>query len=114
MPVEEAQLLERGAGFGSDRGREVRLTRRPLEPVTRPAGLPGSDQPIVAEVRQDVAAAGVDLMATLGAHYLARREPQRAVAQLEEALRRRPDREDLAMRLSAATKRAAYLAGPSS
>jgi hypothetical protein len=68
----------------------------------RITGQRGGAGEIVAEVRQQVAAAGVDLLAALGAHYLARREPQRAVTQLEEALRRRPDREDLAMKLAAA------------
>jgi hypothetical protein len=68
----------------------------------RITGQRGAASEIVAEVRQQVAAAGVDLLAALGAHYLARREPERAVTQLEEALRRRPDREDLAMKLAAA------------
>jgi uncharacterized protein HemY len=68
----------------------------------RITGQRGAAGEIVAEVRQEMAAAGVDLLAALGAHHLARREPQRAVAQLEEALRRRPDREDLAMKLAAA------------
>jgi hypothetical protein len=68
----------------------------------RITGQRGAAGEIVAEVRQEMAAAGVDLLAALGAHHLARREPQRAVAQLEEALRRCPDREDLAMKLVAA------------
>jgi predicted Zn-dependent protease len=67
--------------------------------ITAQRGAAGE---LVAEVRHEVAAAGVDLLAALGAHYLARREPQRAVTQLEEALRRRPDREDVAMRLAVA------------
>jgi hypothetical protein len=68
----------------------------------RITGQRGAAGELVAEVRQEVAAAGVDLLAALGAHHLARRDPQRAVAQFEEALRRRPDRGDVATRLAAA------------
>ena len=42
------------------------------------------------------------LLAALARNHLARRDPARAIPLLEQALERRPDREDLALNLRAA------------
>lgn len=59
----------------------------------------GADQ-VVADVRNQVAMAHVRLVSALATAYLARHQPDRAIPRLEEALRRRPERDDLARLLA--------------
>ena len=58
----------------------------------------------VRALREVAETARVDLMGGLAANHLARQEPRKAIALLENGLEHQPDREDLARKL-----RAAYL-----
>jgi DNA-binding SARP family transcriptional activator len=61
----------------------------------------GSDaERVVSEVRDRVVAAHLSLVDALARTHLARQQPGRAIPRLEEALRHRPDREQLARRLA--------------
>ena len=64
----------------------------------------GSAGDVVRDLRGRAEVSRVALLAALAKNQMARREPARAIPLLEQALERRPDREDLALYL-----RAAYL-----
>ncbi len=64
----------------------------------------GSAGDVIRDLRGRAEVARVALLAALARNQMARREPARAIPLLEQALERRPDREDLALNL-----RAAYL-----
>jgi len=64
----------------------------------------GAAGELVRDIRQKAEDARVSLLSALALNRLARREAGRAIPLLEQALERRPDREDLARSL-----RAAYL-----
>jgi hypothetical protein len=67
-------------------------------------GSRGTAGDLVRDLRLKAEDARVTLLAALARNRMARREPAKAVPLLEQALERRPDREDLALNL-----RAAYL-----
>jgi len=64
----------------------------------------GSASDLIRDLRVRAEDARVALLAALAQNQIARRDPARAIPLLEQALERRPDREDLALNL-----RAAYL-----
>ena len=64
----------------------------------------GSASDLIRDLRVRAEDARVALLAALAQNQMARRDPARAIPLLEQALERRPDREDLALNL-----RAAYL-----
>jgi hypothetical protein len=57
---------------------------------------------VVAEVRRQVAAAHVTILVAVADWYLAQRQPQRAIAYLEDGLRLRSERPEIADRLATA------------
>jgi cytochrome c-type biogenesis protein CcmH/NrfG len=63
-------------------------------------GARGGSRAAVEELRDQLAAARVELLAALADVYFGAGQPERAVPALEEALRLRPDRDDLAQRLA--------------
>ena len=68
------------------------------------SGARGAAGDVVRDLRLKAEDARVALLAALALNRMARRDPGRAIPLLEQALERRPDREDLALNL-----RAAYL-----
>ena len=66
------------------------------------AGGRGAVGEVVQDLRVRAEDARVALLSALANNYLARREPARSIPPLQQALERRPDREDLALRLRAA------------
>jgi hypothetical protein len=84
---------------------ELRLSAEEFLPgweeSERRAGCSGSGaSDVVAEVRDLVVAAHLRLVGALADTHLARRQPDRAIPYLEQALRRRPERAELARKLA--------------
>ncbi len=97
LPAEGLHAVE--AAAAAHGGEYLPIWEELEQEVTRGRGAAGE---LVRRIRQVTDDAYAQLILRLAHHHLARRDPPRAVPLLEEALRRRPEREDTARLLVAA------------
>jgi DNA-binding SARP family transcriptional activator len=106
--LDMAEMVRRSGEMGGaqvdDVERAVQMAREEFLPgweeiEHRATGSRGAAADVIREVRDMVAAAHVSLTVALADHLLARRQAARAIPHLEDCLRRRPEREEVAARL---------------